>query len=79
MAAVDARFEAGVDFAARFGGEDDPGFGLAEVRWSELGALGVVGMDLDGERELRIQELEQQRELRLRMVAAEEFGAVCDD
>ena len=36
-------------------------------------------MDLHGERELRIEEFEQERKLRLRMVAAEEFGAVFGD
>lgn len=79
LSAVNARFEAGVDFAAGFGSEDDPGFGLAEVGRSEFRALGVVRMDLNGERELRIQEFEQERELRLRMVAAEERWAVIGD
>ena len=40
LGAVDARFQAGVDFAARFGGEDDPGFGLAEVGRSRASRLG---------------------------------------
>ena len=39
LRAIDARLETGVDFAARFGGEHDPGFGLAEIGRRETGCL----------------------------------------
>ena len=61
---VHARLQAGVDRAARLGGQDDPGLGLAQVGRIEPGGLGVVGMDLDGERPGRVEEFHQQREMR---------------
>ena len=70
---IDARFEAGVDFAPRFGGQHDPGFRLAEIGRSESGRLRVVGMHLHRERQLGVEEFQEQRKLPLRMVPAEEF------
>ena len=73
--AVDARLEAGVDFAPRLGREHDPGLGLAEIGRREPGALRVVRMDLHGEGQLGVEEFQQQRELRLRMMPTQERRA----
>ena len=78
-AAVDARSQARIDFAPRFRGQHDPGFRLAEVGRRKHRALSVVRVHLHRERELGVEEFQQQRELRLRMAAAEEFGAVFGD
>ena len=74
--AIDARLQARVNFAARFGGQDDPGFGLSQIGRIELRRLLVVRMHLHGERLLAIEKLEQQRKLPLRMVPAEERRAI---
>src|SRR5207253_4629582 len=59
---ADARLETRVDPAPGVGGQDDPGLGLAVVAYQTSRRL-VVGMDLDRERLMRVDELDQQREL----------------
>ena len=54
--------------------QNDPGLRLAAVGRVEAGGLGVIGMDLNREILLRIEELEQQRELGLRIVAPQQVG-----
>ena len=58
----DARPQPGVDQAARLGVDDHPGLGLAVVVGQAPAAL-VVGVDLDREDLLGVEELDQQREL----------------
>ena len=59
---ADARLQAGVDQAPRLGGEDHPGLGLAVVTGQPPARL-VVGVDLDREVLVRVDELDQEREL----------------
>ena len=60
---VDARFQAGVDFASRFGGQHDPGFGFSEIGRIEFCALLVVGMNLHRESLMAVEEFQEQAEI----------------
>ena len=65
LAAGDARAEPGVNHAPGLGVDDDPGLGLAVVVGQPPPAF-VVGVDLDREDLVGVDELDQQRELRPR-------------
>ena len=67
---VETTLQAGVNSAVRFGGQNDPGFGLAKIGRIEPGGLFVVRMDLHGEFLLGIEQLDEQRKPVLRMVLA---------
>ncbi len=55
--------------------QNHPRFRLAAVGRVEAGGLVVMGMDLNRQVLLRIEELEQERELGLRIVASQQVGA----
>jgi hypothetical protein len=74
--AINAALETSVDFAAWLSREDDPGFGLAEIGRREERTLFVIGMNLDGEGLVGVEEFEEERKLGLRVMAAKELGAV---
>jgi hypothetical protein len=77
--ASDSGLQAGIDPGARRGIENYPGFCFAAVRWLQSSGLRIVGMHLDGEGLLTVKEFEQQRELGLRMMPAEQFATVSYD
>jgi hypothetical protein len=77
--AVEAAFETSIDQTPRLGGQNHPGFGLAEVWRRKPSGLFVVGMDLDGKHLLRVKQFEEERKSRLRMMTAEELSPMIAD
>ncbi len=76
---IHSGLQSGVNLAARFGGEHDPGFCFAEVRRIEPGCLFIVGVDLDRERLVAVEKFQKQWKSIARMIAAEERAAVVRD
>ena len=72
---VDAGFQAGVNLASWFGGQDDPGFGFSQVGRIEFCALLVVRVDLHRQRFLAVEKFQKQRKLIARIMAAEDCAA----
>lgn len=70
---VNALFQARVDQTARIGVQDDPSLGLAQIGRIQLAGTFVVGMDLDGQHAIAVEELQQQRKLWLWIVAAKQI------
>ena len=83
VVAGDSGAQAGVDQAAGLGVDDHPGFGLAVVVGQNPAEL-VVGVDLDREDVVGVEELDQERELplareRVDEGRAEQLGAAVAD
>ncbi len=62
LGASDARLEAGIDLSRWGSIDNDPRFGLSLFVAENLFRLGIVGMDLHGEKLVTIEKLDEERE-----------------